>query len=231
MSNTDGTAISSCSVYYRTRDVVTWLLDHPGVKTGYLLDPGGARSTTYNRDVSISSDPVATPEQKNELRRQNCAFDASTVCANAHVGPYLLTSAFDGNDRAMRESGFDTSFRFGPFSGSTDHFAPVCLNALLYRYELDLAWMAAHLSKADKAAQWVQQAAAHKAAIDRYLWNAKVGMYFDYNFIASNANVQASAGYKQNVIGFGWTHDVYLEFKQFLSAPSKGGLSALRVNP
>ena len=39
----------------------------------------------------------------------------------------------------MRESGFDPSFRWGPFDGSTHHFAPVCLNSLLYKAEMDLA--------------------------------------------------------------------------------------------
>ena len=39
----------------------------------------------------------------------------------------------------MRESGFDVSFRFGPFSADTHHYAPVCLNSLLYKTENDLA--------------------------------------------------------------------------------------------
>ena len=38
----------------------------------------------------------------------------------------------------MRESGFDVSFRFGPFGAATHHYAPVCLNSLLYKTEKDL---------------------------------------------------------------------------------------------
>ena len=53
-----------------------------------------------------------------------------------------LTADFYQGDRAMRESGFDPSFRWGPFDGSTHHFAPVCLNSLLYKAEMDLAEMA-----------------------------------------------------------------------------------------
>ena len=32
-----------------------------------------------------------------------------------------------------------------------------------------------------------------------------------YNVVSRNANVQVSTGYKQNVIGFGWTNAVYLK--------------------
>jgi alpha,alpha-trehalase len=83
----------------------------------------------------------------------------------------------------MRESGYDPSFRFGPFSGSTHHYAPVCLNSLLYKYERDLEWMATKLDKQSEAKQWNEQAEARKAAINKYLWNAAEGMYFDYNYV------------------------------------------------
>jgi neutral trehalase len=46
-----------------------------------------------------------------------------------------------------RESGFDISHRFGPFGGSTHHFAPVCLNSLLYKAECDMAIMAKLLGR------------------------------------------------------------------------------------
>jgi alpha,alpha-trehalase len=84
----------------------------------------------------------------------------------------------------MRESGFDPSFRFGPFSGSTQNNAPMCLNALLYKYERDLAWMAHELNHPAEAQRWTAAADARRAAIDRYLWNDAKGMYFDYDFVA-----------------------------------------------
>ena len=37
-----------------------------------------------------------------------------------------------------------------------------------------------------------------------------------YNVESADANVQVSAGYKANVIGFGWTNAVYLKMQQFL---------------
>ncbi len=35
-----------------------------------------------------------------------------------------------------------------------------------------------------------------------------------YNVVTGDANVQVSAGYKENVIGFGWTNAVYLKLKE-----------------
>jgi alpha,alpha-trehalase len=83
----------------------------------------------------------------------------------------------------MRESGFDTTFRFGPLSGSTDQFAPVCLNSLLYKYERDMADFAAILGRPTEAAAWKRRAESRKTAMIHYLWNSADGMFYDYNFV------------------------------------------------
>ena len=93
-----------------------------------------------------------------------------------------FTADYYKGDRAMRESGFDISFRFGDFSGSTTHYAPVCLNSLLYKEETDMASISKLLGKTAEAAEWTQRAQTRKQLIDRYLWNAQAGMYFDYDF-------------------------------------------------
>ncbi len=152
--------------YYQ--NVISWLLAHPSIHTDYLVD-GPAHPTPADRAklTAISCDPAV-----------------SGVCAHAHIGQHWLTRDFYKGDRAMRESGFDPSFRFGPFDGSTHHYAPVCLNSLLYKYETDLAWMATQLGKPDEAKHWNDAAAARRAAIDHYLWNASAGMYFDYDYVS-----------------------------------------------
>jgi alpha,alpha-trehalase len=153
------------STYYI--DVIRWLLSHPNVQTDYLIE--------------APDDP--TPEQAAELAKTSCDIAISHVCAAAHFEGHRLTADFFRGDRAMRESGFDPSFRFGPFSGSTHHYAPVCLNSLLYKYERDMAHFATLLGRASEAAEWNRRAVARKAAINKYLWNAKVGMFYDYDFI------------------------------------------------
>ena len=150
------------SSYYP--DVIRWLLAHPEQARDYLVPPStasGAAATT-----ALSCDPAL-----------------SRVCTHAVVDGYRLSAAFYRSDRAMRESGFDTSFRFGPFSGSTADFAPVCLNSLLFRYAQDMEHFAIELGLASEARQWHARAAARRAAIDKYLWNPQSGLYFDYDFV------------------------------------------------
>jgi alpha,alpha-trehalase len=153
------------STYYS--DVIRWLLSHPSVHTDYLID--------------APDDP--TPSGAAALAQTSCDIAASKVCAAAHLDGHRLTAAFYRGDRAMRESGFDPSFRFGPFSGSTDHYAPVCLNSLLYKYERDMAHFATLLHRSDEAAEWTRRAEARKTAVNKYLWNAKTGMFYDYDFV------------------------------------------------
>jgi alpha,alpha-trehalase len=163
------------NTYYQ--DVIRWLLAHPGVNTAGV-------HTDYLVEGPMTVGPEMSAGDREKLAAESCDPEASAVCARAHVGRHWLTKDFYKGDRAMRESGFDTTFRFGAFSGSTHHFAPVCLNSLLYKYERDLAWMAEKLGKADEAKQWDDAAAARRAAMDKYLWNAEKGMYFDYDFVA-----------------------------------------------
>jgi alpha,alpha-trehalase len=94
-----------------------------------------------------------------------------------------LSGDFYEGDRAMRESGFDISFRFGPFGADTHHYAAVCLNSLLYKTELDLADMSDILGRKADAESWRRQATARRAAINKYLWDEAKGEFFDYDFM------------------------------------------------
>jgi alpha,alpha-trehalase len=93
-----------------------------------------------------------------------------------------LTPLFYTGDRSMRESGFDPSERFGALNVDVIHYAPVCLNALLYQMEQDAARIQDELGRPDAARAWRSKAEARRAAIDRLLWDAEAGLYFDYNF-------------------------------------------------
>jgi len=93
-----------------------------------------------------------------------------------------LTPLFYRGDRSMRESGFDPSNRFGPFSVDIIHYVPVCLNSLLYRMEKESAEIARELGRKDEAGAWDERAANRRAAVDRYLWDEQAGLYYDYDF-------------------------------------------------
>jgi alpha,alpha-trehalase len=92
-----------------------------------------------------------------------------------------LTEAFYKGDRSMRESGFDPSNRFGPFSADIVSYAPVCLNTLLYQMEDDAARINSLLRHEAAANEWRARALERKNAINRLLWDPDAGLYFDYN--------------------------------------------------
>jgi len=101
------------------------------------------------------------------------------------VRSFKLSADYYKGDRSMRESGFDVSFRFGPFGAATHHYAPVCLNTLLYKTEKDLAQISLWLGHQDNASQWNQRAEARKKLINQYLWNQEAGLFFDFNFVTN----------------------------------------------
>jgi alpha,alpha-trehalase len=93
-----------------------------------------------------------------------------------------LTPLFYKGDRSMRESGFDPSHRFGPFNVDIIHYAPVCLNSLLFQMERDLAEVERTLGEDAAAKAWDDRAKQRRKAVDKYLWDPAAGLYFDYNF-------------------------------------------------
>ncbi|HEY1902013.1 MAG TPA: trehalase family glycosidase [Terracidiphilus sp.] len=157
---------SDDSTYYS--DVIRWLVAHPGKDDEGFLVKGPEH-------------PDATEAAR--LKNTSCDVQASVVCMRAWAAGFRLSRDFYKGDRAMRESGFDPSFRFGPFDGATHHYAPVCLNSLLYRYERDLEHFAHLLAKPQDAMRWERAANARSAAIHRYLWRPKEGVFADYDFV------------------------------------------------
>ncbi|PWK83888.1 trehalase family glycosidase [Fulvimonas soli] len=152
--------------------VIAWLLAHPRQDPGYL--------------VKASAHPDAAEAAK--LAETSCDVRASKVCADAWYQGYRLSADYFHGDRAMRESGFDINFHFGPFGGSTHRYAPVDLNSLLYRYERDLHDFALRLGRVADAQRFEAAAAARKAAMDEYLWRPEAGMYRDYDFVAGKSS-------------------------------------------
>ena len=150
-------------------DVIRWIVAHPHQGAdGFLLKgperPDGAEAT--------------------RLKRTSCDVHASVVCMRAWFDGYRLTADFYLGDRAMRESGFDPSFRWKPFDGATHHYAPVGLNCLLYRYERDLEHFALLLGKPTDAQRWGRRAQARSFAIQRYLWQPKESVFSDFDFMS-----------------------------------------------
>ena len=94
-----------------------------------------------------------------------------------------LTPLFYRSDRSMRESGFDPSNRYGPFSADITHYNPVCLNSLLYLMESQTAEIMHIVGREDQVATWQERAKDRASTINRLMWDAKDGLYYDYDFV------------------------------------------------
>ena len=93
-----------------------------------------------------------------------------------------LTPLFYRADRAMRESGFDPSGRFGPFSAAILDYNPVDLNSLLYRMEMDIATIHTTLHQPEAAELWTMRAHDRAASVNRLMWDEQKSLYLDYDF-------------------------------------------------
>ncbi len=147
------------------RKVASYFFFHPQQTDGYVVD-----------------DPRSQQASGSTYTLQVCdaTTNATVACEPPHA--FRLSADYYKGDRSMRESGFDVSFRFGPFGAATHHYAPVCLNSQLYKTEKDLAQISLWLGHTADGARWNKLAEARKKLINHYLWDAKTGMFFDFNF-------------------------------------------------
>ncbi|VUC33571.1 unnamed protein product [Clonostachys rosea] len=101
------------------------------------------------------------------------------------------------HDRAVRESGHDTTYRL---EGVCAHLATIDLNSLLFKYETDIARTIRSLfgdklvvpaefaagtpykpGEVLSSAAWDRRAKRRKLTMDKLMWNEQEGMFFDYN--------------------------------------------------
>lgn len=164
---------SSSDSYYR--HAASYLLAHPGAAQGYLTWMRG-KPASQNSLGPLFPVYVCNPGAGSLTRPPA----SETDCEQS--GTAALSAAFYKGDRSIRESGFDITFKFGPFGEATPDYAAVGLNCLLYREEKDLEWMSLKLGQAGQARKWRERANHRREAITRYFWNAQQGGYFDYNF-------------------------------------------------
>jgi alpha,alpha-trehalase len=148
------------------RQVAAFFLGQPDLGRGYIVS-------------NKSAEPAVGPLFALEICDSKNAI-ASAACDPA--GAASLSPEYYKGDRAMRESGYDVSFRFGPHGVRTHHFAPVCLNSLLYKTEKDLELISGLLRRDEESEEWKKRAADRKERIQKYLWDSERGMYFDYDF-------------------------------------------------
>jgi alpha,alpha-trehalase len=150
------------------RKIIGYFLLHPDLARTYVIVKNGAQPTQQATGPDYS---VEVCDVSKTVARPGC--DAA--------GTVQLSADYYKGDRSMRESGFDISFRFDPYGAATHHFAPICLNSLLYKTEKDLEEISRLLGKTAEAGQWKERAEHRKQQINQYLWDDQRGLFFDYD--------------------------------------------------
>jgi len=146
----------------------------------FLVHEGEEGMHLVKVDAQHPEDSLLGPKYEVRLCDPGATQTQGGECGPADRA--ALSAEFYKGDRSMRESGFDVTFRFGPYGAETHHFAPVCLNSLLYKTEKDLEQMSLMLGRKEDAQKWAQQAAERRERIEKYFWDAAKGLYFDYDF-------------------------------------------------
>jgi len=157
--------------------VARWFMQHPDKVNGYMVtgeeaDKLPASWPKYTVQLCGGMSELAMEQAQGKAAAEKCETAARLS----------FTRDYYKGDRAMRASGYDISFRYGPFSGSTHHYAGVDINSLLYQEETDLEKIATAIGKTAEAGQWAQRAQQRKAAMHRLLWDEEKGLFMDYDF-------------------------------------------------
>jgi alpha,alpha-trehalase len=184
-------------VYQRTGDKEWLRKSLPAIETYYeywttgdhqVLETGLSR---YH-DAGTGPAPEVVADERDEQGRTH--YDRVREYFRTHevtdydVDDYYdrdkdeLTALFYKGDRAMRESGFDPSNRFGQFNADILNYNPVCLNSLLYLMEVETARIQNILGRPQAARIWSKRASDRRARMNRLMWDPDDGLYYDYNF-------------------------------------------------
>ena len=110
------------------------------------------------------------------------------------------------HDRAVRESGHDTSYRLEKVAA---HLATVDLNSLLYKYEVDIArtiraffgdklkipkeFHVAGQPEIETSSTWDRRAKKRRQIMNKLMWDEETGMFFDYNTVKKEQTGYESA--------------------------------------
>ncbi|KAH8697996.1 alpha,alpha-trehalase TreB/Nth1 [Talaromyces proteolyticus] len=129
------------------------------------------------------------------------AYNNGTI-REPDLDEYLL------HDRAVRESGHDTSYRL---DRTCANLATVDLNSLLYKYEIDISRIICIYfndkleippdfrtpqskdTEFETSSTWNRRARNRKIAMNRHLWDRQRGTFFDYDTIQQRRTTYESA--------------------------------------
>ncbi|EPX75077.1 alpha,alpha-trehalase Ntp1 [Schizosaccharomyces octosporus yFS286] len=121
------------------------------------------------------------------MEKYNMTLEEFTEAYNYQKVEEPLLDDYFLHDRAVRESGHDTTYRLEKVCAD---LATVDLNALLYKYETDIARVVLEIfndkfvlpdGNVESSAIWDRRARSRRAAMEKYNWSEAESMWFDYD--------------------------------------------------
>ncbi len=170
------------------------------------MNAGHRTSTGLNRyfDTGAGPCPEVEPGHYDDIYKHYAkkfrmdvgSFQRAYTSGTIHA-PDL--DAWFVNDRAMRESGHDTSYRL---VGRCADLVTVDLNSLLYKIERDIAvtieeqFGGTYTTAAgsfERSEVWLERARRRRDLMNKYLWMEKKGMFSDYDVVKGRPTGYVSA--------------------------------------
>jgi len=141
--------------------------------------------------------PAPKADAESRARFVACADQVAQSYRTGKLADKAI-DAFFRNDRCVRESGHDTTYRwFTEGEERCTEFVPVELSALLFKYELDLArFIADHFGGAFEGATtkaFCERARARARLVQKYHWDEAAGAFFDYDLSRKRRSSYLSA--------------------------------------
>lgn len=155
------------------------------------LDPETGLSCYHPDGIGIP--PETEPDHFDTIlypyaKKYNCTLKEFRKMYNDGDVKEPALDEFFLHDRAVRESGHDTTYRF---EGVCAYLATIDLNALLYKYETDIAdaieqyfgdkFVDPNDYSVSTSADWRKLAEDRKERVNKYMWDEESGVFFDYN--------------------------------------------------
>lgn len=172
-------------IFYETRDTAWLARMYPLMTKEYefwmskRMTPCGLNR--YSNDLVQDKPDKGMAEYARSRTRNPISLD---TMSDSEMGKYASDA------RSECESGWDFTPRFENRCGD---FCPVDLNSNLYFYETHLARFARLLGKKKEAERWTQAAVHRKRLMLGLMYNAKDGMYYDYDFVNGKMSTVKSA--------------------------------------
>ena len=156
-----------------------------------LVRPG----TAHRRVVALRDGSILNRywDDRDTPRDESFVEDRTLAASSSRAAPTLYRDI-----RAAAESGWDFSSRWfedGRQLGRIDttEIVPIDLNSLLYGLESAISLGCEKRGDHVCAGDFARRATARRKAVDRYLWNARLGVYVDYRWTHARPNTQITA--------------------------------------